>query len=105
MQKIPISKAAPGMVLATDIRSSGDAAGRVLCGKGVNLTESLIQRLRHMGIESIAVEGRPIKVEGEPSLEEMLQALDRRFIRVATDPLMIKVKEMYRKQIERSMGE
>lgn len=105
MQKIPIALAAPGMVLASDIKSSGEATGRVLCGKGVTLTESLILRLRQMGIESIAVEGRPVKIEGEPSLDEMLQALDRRFSRVEGDPLMMKLREIYRKQIRQSMGE
>jgi hypothetical protein len=105
MQKIPISLAAPGMVLAADIRSSGEAGGRILCGRGVSLTDSLIGRLRQMGIESVAVEGRPVKMEGELTIDDMLTALNRRFSRVADDPLMMKIKDMYRRQIERSMGE
>jgi hypothetical protein len=46
-----------------------------------------------------------VKVEGEPTLEQMLQALDRRFRRVEDDALMMKIKELYRRQIRRSMGE
>jgi hypothetical protein len=105
MQTLPISMVTPGMVVAKDVRKDGEATGRVLCGKGVNLTESLILRLKGMGIESLTVEGRPVKIEGEQSLEDMFAALDRRFSRVAQDPLMQKVKEMYRKQIIRSMGQ
>jgi hypothetical protein len=105
MQTIPISLAAPGMVVAAEIRSGGESTGRVLCGKGVNLTASLIQRLQQLGIESLTVEGHPIKMEGEETLETMLKALDRRFSRTSDDPLMMRVKEMYRKEIIRSMGE
>ncbi len=105
MQIISISLAAGGMVLAREIRTSTEPNGRILCGKGVVLTESMIERLRKMHIESVAVEGHPVKVEGEPTLDDMLAALDKRFSRVAHDPLMMKIKEMYRRQILRSMGE
>jgi hypothetical protein len=105
MQTIPISLAAPGMVIAAEIKSGGEATGRILCGKGVNLTDSLINRLRQMGIESLTVEGHPVKVEGEETIETMLGTLDRRFSRVVDDPLMMRMKEMYRKEIIRSMGE
>jgi hypothetical protein len=105
MQKIPISLAATGMVLAKEIKSSDDPASMTICGKGIKLTESLIDRLRQMGIQSLTVEGHPIAIDGEASLDEMLAALDKRFRRVANDPLMMKVKELYRKHILRSMGE
>jgi hypothetical protein len=105
MQKIPISLATAGMVLAKEIKNSDDPASMTICGKSVKLTESLIDRLRQMGIQSVTVEGHPVTVEGETSIDEMLAALDKRFCRVASDPLMMKVKELYRKHILRSMGE
>jgi len=104
MQIIPIALAASGMVVGREVRSSGDATGRVLCGKGVTLTDSLIHRLCQLGIESIPVEGHPVKMEGEESVEDMLRALDNRFCRVEGDPLMMRVKEMCRKRIRKSMG-
>jgi hypothetical protein len=104
VQNIPFTLAAPGMVVARDIKTSDDPSSMTLCGKGVKLTESLIDRLRQMGIKSVTVEGHPVKREGENSLEEMLAALDRRFSRVTDDPLMMKIREMYRRQILRSMG-
>jgi hypothetical protein len=105
MQNIPITQAAPGMVLAQDIKNSDDPSSMTICGKGVKLTEALISRLTQMGVQSVRVEGHPLKVEGEATLEEMLAELEKRFIRVEGDDLMKKVKEIYRKQIFRSMGE
>jgi len=104
MQNIPITLAAPGMIMAKEIKASEDPASMTVCGKGVKLTESLIDRLRQMGIQSLFVEGHPIAMEGETSLEEMLAALDKRFSRVASDPLMMKIKALYVKHIQRSMG-
>jgi hypothetical protein len=93
------------MVLAKDIKNSDDPAAMTICGKGCKLTESLLDRLEQMGIQSLTVEGHPVTTEGEATLPEMLAALDKRFIRVTNDPLMMKIREMYRKQIERSMGD
>lgn len=93
------------MVLAREIRSSNEPNARILCGKGVMLTESLISRLRQMGVESVNVEGHPVRMEGEQTVEDMLAALDQRFSRVAQDPAMMKIKEIYRRQILRSMGD
>jgi hypothetical protein len=105
MQNIPISLAVPGMILAKEIKSSDDPASMTICGKAVTLTESLIERLQRMGIQSVTVEGHPVNVEGEATLDQMLSSLESRFRRVEGDPLMMRVKEMYRKQILRSMGE
>ena len=104
MQNIPITLAAAGMVVAKEIKSSDDPSSMTICGKGIKLSESLIDRLRQMGIQSITVEGRPVKMDGETSVEDMLAALEKRFGRVSDDPLMMKIKEMYRNHILRSMG-
>ncbi len=105
MQNIPISLATSGMILAKQIQSSDDPASMTICGKGITLTESMIAHLQRMGIQSVTVEGHPINVEGEATLEQMLAALESRFRRVEGDPLMMRMKEMYRKQTLRSMGE
>jgi hypothetical protein len=103
MQRIPISLAADGMVVARPVPNAHDPAGMPICGKGVVLGESLIDRLRDRGVQTLTVEGHPVAVEGEASLEELLAALDRRFRRVEADPLMRKVKNLFRNQIVRSM--
>jgi hypothetical protein len=104
MQNIPITLAAAGMVVAKEIKSTDDPSSMTICGKGVALTASLIGRLQSMGVQSVTVEGHPVKMEGESTLEEMLTALDNRFSRVLDDPLMMKIKDMFRRQIFRSMG-
>jgi hypothetical protein len=60
------------------------------------LTESLIERLKRMGVQTIAVEGHPVRMDGDRSPEEILLALDRRFKKVETDPLTAILKNIYR---------
>jgi hypothetical protein len=105
MQKIPFSLAQPGMILAKDIVRADNPSGPAICGKGVELTDSLIERLRNMGIQSITVQGHPVWMEGDKTLEELLADLDRRFSRVADDPYAARLKEIYKDHLIRSMGE
>jgi hypothetical protein len=105
MQKIPINLAAAGMVLAKDVKADDNPSSSPICGKGLTLTASLISRLSSMGIQSLNVEGHPVKIEGEMSLDEALAALEKRFSKVADDALMLRLKEIYRRQIVRSMGD
>jgi hypothetical protein len=104
MQKIPISLAAEGMVLARDVTRPDAQDGPPICGRGMELSAPLIDRLVNMGVQSLMVEGRPVQMEGQESLDEALNALDARFILVENYPLMMKVKEMFRTVIERAMG-
>ncbi|GLI37091.1 hypothetical protein KI811_14080 [Geobacter hydrogenophilus] len=104
MQMIPLALAEPEMVLARDIRRADNPQGPPICGRGTTLTESLIERLKNLGIKSITVEGHPVVIEGEKTLEDLLADLDRRFGKVANVPLMMRLKEIYRRIIIRSMG-
>ena len=104
MQKIPISLAKPGMVLAKEVRKEEDDVSPPICGKGLVLTESLLSRLDKMGIQAVAVEGHPVEMEGDKTLDELLNALDKRFSKVMDEPLMIKLKDIYREHIIQSMG-
>ena len=79
MQDILTNVAAEGMVLAKDVLTP---EGRVLCGKGTVLSDSLIERLKKMEISHVLVEGHPVQVEGEKTLEEELRDIDVRFSRV-----------------------
>jgi hypothetical protein len=105
MQRIPISLAMPGMVLAKELVRPENPTGPAICAKGLELTESLLERLRNMGIQSITVQGHPVWMEGDKTLEELLIELDRRFCRVANDPLTAVLKKIYREYLTRSMGE
>lgn len=101
MQKIPTAVAAEGMVLAQEIPLEGD---RILCGKGTVLSESLIERLKRMEISHITVEGHPVALDGEKTLETELQELDARFSRVMAIPPLVYLKDRIRARIVASWG-
>ena len=103
MQRIPIYQAKPGMVLAKEVRKEDDEISPPICGKGIVLTESLLSRLERMGIQALSVEGHPVKMEGDKSVDELLAALDKRFTKVMDDPIMIKLKDIYKENIIKSM--
>jgi hypothetical protein len=105
MQRIPIIQALPGMKLALDVRRSDSADGPPICGRGVELNQSLIDRLRRMGIQTITVMGNALRVEEEKTPQQLLDDLDRRFRKVAGDPLTGKLKNIYREYLTRSSGE
>lgn len=105
MQKIPFSLAQSGMILAKDVVRGDNPNGPPICGKGVELTESLIERLRNMGIQSITVQGHPVWMDGDKTLPELLDDLDRRFSRSEGNPLNDMLRKVYRETIIRSMGE
>ena len=90
VQKILTAMAAAGMVLAKDVQTE---EGRVLCGKGTELDQNLIDRLQRMEISHITVEGHPLKLEGEKSLEQELYDLERRFHKVSNIPPLMYLKK------------
>lgn len=101
MQQILTAMAAEGMVLAKDIETT---EGRVLCGKGTVLTDTVIARLNSMDIQHITVEGHPIPVEGEKSLEEELAELEQRFSRVAAAKPLMYLKKRLRERLIAARG-
>ncbi len=105
MQKIPIVLAESGMVLARDIVRGDNPGGPPICGKGTELTDSLIERLKRMGVSKIAVQGHPVWMEGDKTLDEVLADLDKRFAKVADDPLTGKLKDIYRTHLVKALGE
>lgn len=105
MQKIPISLAAPEMVLARDVFRNDSPAGIPICGKGTLLTASLLSRLQQMGVQSIYVEGHPVWQEGDLNADEQLAELDRRFSKTVDNKYNMMLREIYRKQINEMMGE
>ncbi len=98
MQKIPLAMAEAEMVLARDIFRD-DNGGPPICGKGITLTDSLIERLKRMGVQTIVVEGHPVRMTGDKNPEDILAALDFRFRKVENDPLTGKLKRVYRQYL------
>ncbi|MHB1014974.1 MAG: hypothetical protein ACYC2W_06825 [Desulfurivibrionaceae bacterium] len=79
MQRILMAQAGPGMILAKEILNP---EGMVLCGAGTALSEALIERLINMDVVDVTVEGHPVNIEGEKTLQEELREIDLRFQRV-----------------------
>lgn len=105
MQTIPFHYAASGMVLAREIKNPENPDGPPVCGKGVALTDALIERLRAKGVQSLTVEGRPVKMDGDKTLDEELAAIDRRFRRVEGDARMLRLREILRRRTIFARGE
>lgn len=98
MQQILCSQAREGMVLAKDIMTP---EGRVLCGKGTPLTTSLLSRLEKMDMVYVTVEGHPIEVPGEKTLQQELQETEERFSNVTKiAPLMYIKKRILQKLVD-----
>ncbi|MFZ5774240.1 MAG: hypothetical protein ACOY3Z_01975 [Thermodesulfobacteriota bacterium] len=96
MQRILTAQAAPGMVLAKEVLTP---EGRVLCGKGTELSDALIGRLRQMEIMDVTVEGHPIHVEGEKPLKELLAEVDYRFSKVEDVAPLMYLKKRIKERI------
>lgn len=97
MQQILCQQAGEGMILGKDVQTP---EGRILCGKGTVLTEAMIARFIKMEISHIAVEGHPVKVEGEKSLKGELLDIEKRFSRVKhVPPLMFLKKRIMERMV------
>ncbi len=103
MQKIPLNLAGADMVLARDVFRNDSPAGIPICGKGTTLTEGLIARLAHLGVQSVYVEGHPVQQEGDRSLAEQLADLDLRFHKVGENRYNQLLLEVYRRHITAMM--
>lgn len=96
MQDILTAMAGEGMILAKDVETG---EGRVLCGKGTVLTANLIERLKRMEISHVLVEGHPVQVEGEKTLDEELHDLELRFSRVKDIAPLMYLKKKLRERL------
>lgn len=105
MQKIPISLARAGMLLAEPVSK---VSGLIIVGKGCELSETLLDKLKAMGIESlVVVSAQPAEQDAEqttrstrPTGQGSVQTawsrraarLDRLFRKHAGDAWMEEVK-------------
>ena len=101
MQQILTAQAEEGMILAKDVLTQ---EGRVLCGKGTEMTNALIDRLLKMDMVNVTVEGHPVVIEGEKSLKEELQDIDLRFSRVEKITPLMYLKKIIKEKLVASRG-
>ncbi len=101
MQRLPLSYIKPGMKTYEEVI---DANGRVLCGKGVELTENHIKRFENFGVNFVTVEGNPVKLPWEKSLKEELKELEERFEGI-TDKNLLEIKKLLKEFLEEKYQE
>lgn len=94
-----------GMVLAKDVFRNDSPSGIPICGKDTLLTDNLLTRLDHLDVKSIYVQGHPVWIDGDRSLDDLLESLDQRFKKVRQDPLTSKLYDIYVEYLKRSMGD
>lgn len=85
-QRILITQAAPGMILARHVVLPSKVS---LCSRGTVLSEVLITRLMARGIKRIYVQGHPLPRPSQDAYLESIQKLHERFSRVRHVPLMV----------------
>ncbi len=92
MQKIPLSLARPGMLLAEPVCN---VSGMIVIGKGRELSDSLLARLKTMEVGWVLVESAEIPEQGSESSvwSERAARLDHLFRRHAGDAWMDEVKD------------
>ncbi len=103
MQHLPIALAQPNMVLARPVPNPSQPDGFPLCGAGTVLTAGLLSQLAVRGVGSVSVEGHPVSIPGEPTMEELLAALDQRFARAVVDPRMAMLRTLFRQRLLRAL--
>ena len=98
MQKIPLKKAAEGMILAKPIAREN---GLVLIREGTKLNEQLIERLKGLDITTVTVKGSPLGGDDEKSIEVLFSELEERFAPVSSDKLCVQIMDIIKKDIKR----
>ena len=94
MRKISLESLEPGMRLARSVLNEN---GMVLLSEDTELTDTVLERLRHMGVDGVCVKGMS---KPEKSKEEMLLELDGRFRNASETPYMSLIKKALHEHIE-----
>lgn len=96
MQRIPVKLARAGMTLAKPIHKDN---GMVLLAEGTELSDSLVERIPAMGVDSIVVQGHPVDMDGlagGTSHAKRVERMDHLFRRHTDDPWMMKLKKVFK---------
>jgi hypothetical protein len=93
MELVSISSVQPGRVIA---RAITGAEGVVLCPQGLRLTETAIERLKRMGVESVVLE---LHGGAQARLQQRIAELEQRFTAV-DDPLLLQIKALIEARLQ-----
>ncbi|MBI4800842.1 MAG: hypothetical protein HY794_19305 [Desulfarculus sp.] len=98
MIRVPVQDLQEGQVLAQDVARQD---GMVLMAKGNTVTAEVKSLLLRLEVEAVVVEGDHFASEEERQafLAEMEKELFKRFSRVESDPVLMGLREMYRRRL------
>ncbi|MFN3567646.1 MAG: hypothetical protein ACK4UR_01900 [Caldimicrobium sp.] len=96
MQRIPLSYVKPGMKTYEEVV---DNQGRVLCGKGVEITEEMLKKFQELGVSYVTVEGIVMKFPWEKTFEGEIAELEERFSE-ATDETLLQIRDIIKEMLE-----
>lgn len=103
MQRIALTKATPGMVLAQSVRRQD---GLVLVGEGLALTDAVIDRIRQAGVATVWVEGTPLGPDGGiGDLRTIAGRLPFLFRRQKANVFMMTLYSVISRHLARAMAE
>ncbi|MHC1789977.1 hypothetical protein [Solidesulfovibrio sp.] len=94
MQKIPLTLAKPGMILAKPVTRPD---GIAVAAAGSELSQSILDRFDTMGVTHVVVEGEPVRLDGQPggtSYDKRLERLDFLFRKFPDDKWMGQIKRL-----------
>jgi len=94
MQKIPLSLAKPGMILAKPVARPD---GIAVAAAGSELTQNILDRFDTMGVSHVVVEGEPVKLDGAPggtSYDKRLERLEFLFRKFPDDKWMGQIRRL-----------
>ena len=94
MQKIPLTLARPGMILAKPVARSD---GIAVAAAGSALSESLLDRFDAMGVTHLVVEGEPVALDGpagSSSFDKRLERLEYLFRKYPDDKWMGQIRRL-----------
>jgi hypothetical protein len=95
MQKIPLSLAKPGMILAKPVARPD---GIAVAAAGSELSQGILDRFDSMGVSHVVVEGEPVRLDGAPggtSYDKRLERLDYLFRKFPGDKWMSQIRRLF----------
>ncbi len=90
MNTLPLQKARPGDVLATDLTTP---EGVFALGKGATLSASVLARLDKMGVASVTIRSRSDD-DSAAAMNTALAQLAARFAGCETDPILAEIRRV-----------
>lgn len=101
MNRLPLDRVRPGMVLAADVKRDD---GVLLCGRGAPVTENLLKSLKRLGFETLAVDEGALELDAwrAERIARQTRAIERRFAKTASDPILAELKNALIRRLENS---